>query len=492
MMVATFMNLNARPEEQEELQLHKLPNSAKRQVPAALLGLQPQLQRNLGPMVSSLKDWHQRSYLELWWACSSYAIFRLTHLRDLCTASTVTVGTFGVLPTSYVGHFRSAPATAPAGSVVIKNSVDRVYDRMQRKGKCKGQRRRVTLTAGLASARELSRSTRSFTAFVNDWSSSDSGPPPMIANSSSSSSPSGYETPPAGWVCILYILHYFQVHLSHLSVHALRILRNMIVPAPAAMTDPATAVDPMPSTPMAVSVDLSIVSRRHAPGRWAYSAETLAALNDATTATNIATGSKEKGKGLAKTKGHVKGNEFLTDTGSSSSAASAVLPHRQAADDIVGPSSQPQATEIIGRGPYWISHVRYIQLSNERTVADTGPLAIIAHDIGRCPSTGYFTTGTCLNDIEIDLLNQACVVLPNGASFGYYVRLQFRTLCTPPFARSAMLRYFNSIESQVAQEINDNPHFASGGPALRLSAIHARNKFAFDAYLSEAQEQFSS
>ena len=67
----------------------------------------------------------------------------------------------------------------------------------------------------------------------------------------------------------------------------------MLVPAPAAMTDareayraqqPATADDPMPSTPTAVNVDLSMVSRRHAPGRWAYSAETLAALNDAATA----------------------------------------------------------------------------------------------------------------------------------------------------------------------------------------------------------------
>ena len=51
---------------------------------------------------------------------------------------------------------------------------------------------------------------------------------------------------------------------------------------------------------------------------------------------------------------------------------------------------------------------------------------------------------------------------------------------------------FNFIESQLAQEIIENPHFASGGPALRLSAIHARNKFAFDAYPFEAQEQFSS
>ena len=55
-----------------------------------------------------------------------------------------------------------------------QNSVDRIYDRMANKGKGKGktpfwQRRRVTLTTGLASARDFARSTRSYTAFVHDW-----------------------------------------------------------------------------------------------------------------------------------------------------------------------------------------------------------------------------------------------------------------------------------------------------------------------------------
>ncbi len=138
-------------------------------------------------------------------------------------------------------------------------------------------------------------------------------------------------------------------------------------------------------------------------------------------------------------------------------------------DAIVCNSAPPTpSTEVLGHGPYWIGHVRYIQLSDERTITDTGPLIIITHDIGQCPSTHYFVTGTCLNDIEVDLLLQACVIVPNNAAFGYYMRPQFRTLCTPPWVRSAMQRYFARIESQLAEMISTNPQFASVGPMLQL------------------------
>ena len=70
------------------------------------------------------------------------------------------------------------------------------------------------------------------------------------------------------------------------------------------------------------------------------------------------------------------------------------------------------------------------------------------------------------------------------------MRPQFRILCTPPWARTAMLRYFTFIESQLAEEITAHPQFVSGGPALRLQAIHSGNKLVFDAFLLEAQDNF--
>ena len=90
----------------------------------------------------------------------------------------------------------------------------------------------------------------------------------------------------------------------------------------------------------------------------------------------------------------------------------------------------------------------------------------------------------------MDLLLQACFMIPNSACFGYYARPQFRTLGTPPWVRSAMQRYFSRIKSQLAEMISTNPHFATGGPDLRLSAIHSVNKFAFDAFLTEACDDY--
>ena len=226
-----------------------------------------------------------------------------------------------------------------------------------------------------------------------------------------------------------------------------------------------------------MNADLAAAPRRHAPGRWAYSAETM---------TELRNNAPSKGKN----KGHSKGKQFLGNPNSSSSAASAALPRREVVDTIVGNFASPTpSTEVLGHGPYWISHVSQF-LTMERAMTDTGPLAFITHDIGLCPSTCYFATGTCLNDVEIDLLLQACVIIPNGAAFGYYVRPQLRTLGTPPWVQSAMQHYFARIESQFAEMISNNPLFATGGPILRLSTIHSANKFAFDAFLTEARNEY--
>ena len=69
----------------------------------------------------------------------------------------------------------------------------------------------------------------------------------ITRNSSTASSSSGYETPPPGWTGVLSVLQYFQVQLSHLSLYARRTLRDMLIPAPAAMSHPDqtnTILDP--------------------------------------------------------------------------------------------------------------------------------------------------------------------------------------------------------------------------------------------------------
>ena len=229
---------------------------------------------------------------------------------------------------------------------------------MANKGKGKGktpfwQRRRVTLTQGLASARDFAQSTRSYTAFVNDWSSSDSGPPPMQDSSSSVSSSSGYETPPVGWIGVLYVLQYFQVQMTHFSLHVLRNLRNLLVPTPPAMAAqgnfiaqsldldlpysgqplsrdeamPQHAPRPQQTTP--VATDLATISRQHAPSRWVYNTATEEWQNHAAKGKGKAYNQRQlevlrdppKGRGKRPT----KGKQFLNDPDAAPAALSVVL-----------------------------------------------------------------------------------------------------------------------------------------------------------------------
>ena len=87
----------------------------------------------------------------------------------------------------------------------------------------------------------------------------------------------------------------------------------MLVPALAAMmpqTDPII-LDPGAAnttiTDIGDNANLAAISRRQAPGRWAYSADTLAALNDAATAASAAQATE--GKGTSSTKS-LKGKEI--------------------------------------------------------------------------------------------------------------------------------------------------------------------------------------
>ena len=99
-----------------------------------------------------------------------------------------------------------------------------------------------------------------------------------------------------------------------------------------------------------------------------------------------------------------------------------------------------------------------------------------------------------MNTIEIDCLAEACVHVPSAALFGWYCKPQFRTLCTPPYARVAPLRILGQSNLNSHQMITENPHahFARGGSLLRLSLIHGRNKELFSASLEDAKQEYAS
>ena len=82
---------------------------------------------------------------------------------------------------------------------------------------------------------------------------------------------------------------------------------------------------------------------------------------------------------------------------------------------------------------------------------------MISKEIGVCPNTGYFCTGTLLNDMEMELLEEACLVIPNSAHEGIYGDPCFRTLVTPPYAQKAMGRFFQAILPQLTDFLRENP-----------------------------------
>ena len=144
----------------------------------------------------------------------------------------------------------------------------------------------MTFTQSLASARAFAATNVSYRAFI-------AGETPVSRGNSSSSlssSSSGYETPPVGWVGVLYVLRHYQVQMAHFSLDALRLLRNLLVPLPAAMgpdRDMANSDhdEPMPQREIVPHRDHAAIVQRHRnlqarAGRWAYSQETLNALEN--------------------------------------------------------------------------------------------------------------------------------------------------------------------------------------------------------------------
>jgi hypothetical protein len=392
---------------------------------------------------------------------------------------------------------------------------------MAAKGKSKGKGKRMTLTQRLASARDYARSTRSYTAFTNDWSSSDSGPPPMQNSSSSSSSASsGYEAPPAGWVGILYVLQNFGVQLAHLSLNVMRTLRDILVPIPPAMANQGDLIAQgldldMPQHDAPVNPDLARISQEHPPilpppppRGWYLDSDGETWRRQSPLASN-------KGKDAAKGKDPTKGkgrtiHEAMAYSnndpkgkgiGHLMSQRTTTWPEVQAQQTAVGAfvlqrvgtAPEPTSSEVLGHGPFWLNHVKYIQLSGDReenSRLEFGPVITITHEIGVCPQTRYFCTKTCLNMIEVDLLLQACVIIPNDGAFAAYMHPQFRTLVTPPWTRQAVQHYMGHIAPQIAEMIALNPYFGRGGPLLKLNAIHYANNSVLDNALEAAENSF--
>ena len=248
-------------------------------------------------------------------------------------------------------------------------SVDRIYDNMAAKGKSKGKGKRMTLTQRLASARDYARSTRSYTAFTHDWSSSDSGPPPMQNSSSSSSSASsGYEAPPAGWVGILYVLQHYGVQLAHLSLNVMRTLRDILVPIPPAMANQgdliARGLDlDMPQHDAPVNPDLARISQEHPPilpppppRGWYLDSDGETWRRQSPLASN-------KGKDAAKGKDPAKGKGFSHLMSQRTRTWPEVQTQQTAVGAFVlqrvGTAPEPTSSEVLGHGPFWLNHVIY-------------------------------------------------------------------------------------------------------------------------------------
>ena len=104
---------------------------------ATELGANGQQMESMDPSSTSV-DLHQIAFTFLL-AWFSFAIFKLALFQQRCTASAVIFGSSGVLPTSCVEHFLSAPVTAPAGFVAIKTQLIEFTTRWQTKEKEKAK-----------------------------------------------------------------------------------------------------------------------------------------------------------------------------------------------------------------------------------------------------------------------------------------------------------------------------------------------------------------
>ena len=92
----------------------------------------------------------------------------------------------------------------------------------------------------------------------------------------------------------------------------------------------------------------------------------------------------------------------------------------------------------------------------------------------------------------MELLSQACLVVPNSAHDGVYGDAYFRTLATPPYAKGAMDRFFRHLQPQLIHCLREHPFFHNGGNVLRLEHLMRNNYTMFQACLEDARNSIKS
>ena len=165
------------------------------------------------------------------------------------------------------------------------------------------------------------------------------------------------------------------------------------------------------------------------------------------------------GKGKGKGDSH-KGDGFAKGKGASQSSA----PLTPRSDPVYTYRTPPMRVSSNlpqlyrpGYGQRWTNCISYIEVEDTSTSEGIGVnnripssrgvrVYPVCDEVGMCQHTGYFCTGTLLNDMEMELLTRSCFVLPNGAQEGLYAGPCFRTLVTPPYARKVMETFFNTIQ----------------------------------------------
>jgi hypothetical protein len=78
--------------------------------------------------------------------------------------------------------------------------------------------------------------------------------------------------------------------------------------------------------------------------------------------------------------------------------------------------------------------------------------------------------------------------VPNSAHEGLYADSHFRTLATPPYARSAMSRFFRYLQPQLVRFLQEMPFFANGGDILRLEHLTGNNYSMWNICLEDARD----
>ena len=367
-----------------------------------------------------------------------------------------------------------------------QTSVTRAFDQIIGKGKGRGKigkgKPRTTFTTNLASARLSAQSNATYRQFIRNAVVIEPQPSGNTSSSNSDAS-SGYRDPPTGYVSVLNVLRHYQVHIAHFSVNTLRYLRDLFAPMPAAMVNmlpganPTEDDEPMPQR---------VLSQQERD--YLTNPPTLEDLRDQLARAHHRMRQAAYGTGLIDTGAtqnvYVPPDVNSDDNGSSTSSnmpALAAHDHRR----------EPE----LGHGPHWIHGVSYIELSAFTAEPEnTAYFTRVTHDIGFCERTGYLCTGTCLNKVEIEMLEKHCVFAPTAVLGGLIPpdNGEFRLAVLPPWARITFQNFWTHVRKSVIEYCLDNPMFAKGGEPVRLHAILEQHQADLHKFCDDAKAEYQN